>query len=555
MTETGHHESALTLRDYLTVITRRKWVILAAIVLVPATAIGFSLHQTKLYQAHAQVLLSTNNLTSQLAGTQQQSGNQNSQVDVQTQADLARVPAIFRRVLTEVPAPGLSAGGLMSASGVSVAENATILVFSVTNASPKLAARLVDAYASAYTDYRRQLDTAAIKKALAKATARIGELAKAHQRRSSLYAALVEREQTLQTMEALQTSNASVVQKANNAVQVQPRTSRNAILGLLLGVVLGLALALLREALDTRVRNAQEIGERLGRVPLLARVPAPPKRLADRGHLLMVDEPYGPNAEAFRMLRTNLDFVSLDREARTVMITSAVAQEGKSTTIANLAVALARAGKRVALVDLDLRRPILHKFFGLEGPGVTQVALGHAKLEDALVTIALSEPSYATEGNGNGKAKQSGKGNGNGNGRHKMQGILEVLPSGAIPPDPGEFVGTAALADILRQLRERADIVLIDSPPVLHVGDALTLSTRVDGIVLATRMKVVRRNLLHELARQVSSVPTPVLGFVVTEAGEEKGYGYGYGNRYGYGYGYEPRTFKSGEKAQAGSKA
>lgn len=542
MGEAGHHEHAMTLRDYLTVVRRRKWIILTAVVLVPAAAVAFSLHQTKLYQANAQVLLNAQNLASQLAGVSQTSGVSEPQTEVvQTQADVARVPAIASLTLQKVRGTGLTPTQFLADSAVSAATNADLLTFSVTNHDPALAAKLVTAYAAAYTDYRRQLDTSSIRKALQGVTARIHQLEAAGGRKGTLYTGLVERQQTLQTMEALQTSNASVVQEASGALQTQPKTSRNAILGLVLGIVLGIGLAFLGESLDTRVRTAEEIGERLGHVPLLARVPTPPKRLAEQGHLVMVDEPYGPNAETFRMLRTNLDFVSLGKDARTVMITSAVEQEGKSTTIANLAVALARAGKRVVLADLDLRRPMLDRFFGLEGPGVTQVALGHASLEEALVPIALSEPAASANGNGNG------------NGHQKLQGLLEVLPSGPIPPDPGEFVGTAALAEILWLLRERADLVLIDSPPVLQVGDALALSTKVDGIVLATRMKIVRRNLLHELARQVATVPTPVLGFVVTEAGEESGYGYGYG--YGHrGYGYGARTFKTGEKAQAGSE-
>jgi non-specific protein-tyrosine kinase len=255
----------------------------------------------------------------------------------------------------------------------------------------------------------------------------------------------------------------------------------------------------------------------------------------------MLEEPTGPQSEAFRMLRTNLEFVALDRDVKTIMVTSAVEQEGKSTTIANLAVALARAGQRVVLVDLDLRRPFVDKFFGIEGPGVTQVALGHASLDEALVRVAITEPGVeAPITNGNGVRKTvKANGNGNGNGRGSLlHGVLNVLPSGPIPPDPGEFVGTQALGEILSELRERADIVLVDAPPALHVGDALRLSTRVDGILLVTRMKVVRRRTLGELARQIATVPTPVLGFVVTGAeGEE-----GYGSAGGYGY-YHSRPY------------
>ncbi len=103
----------------------------------------------------------------------------------------------------------------------------------------------------------------------------------------------------------------------------------------------------------------------------------------------MLEEPASAQAEAFRMLRANLDFMTLDRDVRTIMITSALEQEGKSTTVANLAVAFALAGKRVALVDLDLRRPVLARFFDLEGPGLTQVALGHVPLEQALTRIVI----------------------------------------------------------------------------------------------------------------------------------------------------------------------
>jgi Mrp family chromosome partitioning ATPase len=412
------------------------------------------------------------------------------------------------------------------------------------NRDVALARRLVDEYAASYTVYRRSLDTAAIHTALQSVDARIGQLVDAGGRGGALYASLVERQQTLATMQALQTSNAAVVQRAQKVVQVQPKTSRNAILGIFLGIVLGVGLAFLREALDTRVRNAEEIGERLGGLPLLARVPVPNKKLRSKNRLVMLDSPTGVQAEAFRMLRTNLDFATLGRDARTIMVTSAVEQEGKSTTIANLAVALARTGQRVVLVDLDLRRPFLHTFFELNRPGITQVALGHISLEEALVPVAIADSHPRWE-------RPNGNSNGNGNGHRAVQGILEVLPSGPIPPDPGEFVGTAVLSEILEQLRLRADFVLVDAPPVLHVGDAMTLSTKVDGILVVTRMQVVRRHMLNELARQLANAPTPVLGFVVTAADEEESYGYGYG--YGYGS-YHARPYEPSEKAAAGSE-
>jgi capsular exopolysaccharide synthesis family protein len=462
------------------------------------------------------VLLSRQNLANALTGAQDPTVYVQADRVAQTQAEVARVPGVAAAALRRVHVPGLTADGLLASSTVSAQQNADLLVFNVVNHIPRLACRLADAYAGAYTSYRRQLDTAAIVSARKQVAHRLASL----RRRSAEYANLVERDQQLATMQALLTAQAHVVQQADEPVRVQPKPTRNGILGLAFGIVLGLGLAFLWEALDTRVRSAGEIGEKLGGLPLLTRVPEPIRRLRASNKLVMLADPTGVHAETFRMLRTNLDFATLDRDVSTVMVTSAVEQEGKSTTIANLGVALARAGKRVILADLDLRRPFLHKFFYIVGPGVTQVALGRASLDSALVPVAITDPGAAITGNG----------------RRRLKGILEVLPAGPIPPDPGEFVGTQALEDILDELRERADIVLIDAPPVLRVGDAMTLSAKVDGIIVVTRMQVVRRPMLAELARQLAHAPARKLGFVVTGAGEEQAYDYGYGHYYAAAY-------------------
>ena len=517
-----HAAQGATLRDYLHVARRRKWIIIAALVVVPAAAAALSLRQTKLYEASAQVFLSSRDLAAQLTGTQSTGINLDPNRIAQTQADLARVPELAQRVLRRVHGTGLTAPELLADSSVATAANADLLTFHVTNRDPALARRLVDAYASAYTVYRRELDTSSIGRALAGVNARVAQLQALGDLKSPLYTALVDRQQTLVTMEALQTSNASVVKRADGVVQTQPKTTRNVVLALVLGLALGIGLAFLWEALDTRVRSAEEISEQLDDLPLLARVPAPDRKVRARNGLVMLEAPSGVHAEAFRVLRTNLDFVRLDRHVQTIMITSAVEQEGKSTTVANLAVAMARGGHHVVLVDLDLRRPFIHRFFGIEGPGVTEVVLGRATLEQALVPIAVTDGSSPHAGG-------NGNGNGHAHGGGRVRGLLEVLPAGPVPPDPGEFVATQALGNLLASLRERGGIVLVDAPPTLNLGDAAALSAKVDGIIVATRMRVVRRHTLHELSRQLSTFPTPILGFVVTDAAGEKGYGYGYG--------------------------
>jgi succinoglycan biosynthesis transport protein ExoP len=521
-------ENGLTLRDFLQLVRRRKWIVLQTAVLVPLIVTALSVSQPKLYQASARVLLSYQNLANQLTGGSASSVVQQPDRVARTQAGVARTTAVATRVLAHVPGTGLSPGGLLAESDVSPNPSSDVLIFSVTNANPATAVHLVNEYGKQYTNYRRQLDVAPILRARANVRASLNKLSSGSGN-AELRAQLVERDQTLATMQALQTSNASVIQEAKGASLTQPRTKRNVALGVVLGIILGLAFAWLWETLDTRVRNTEDIGRLLGHVPLLARVPPPSKRFQSENRLVMTEDPDGFQAESFQMLRTNLEFVMLDSEIKTIMVTSAVESEGKSTTIANLALAFARSGQRVALIDLDLRRPKIASFFSLPGPGVTQVALGAVPLEDALVRIALPE------GPGR-KSPESSQVNGIGRGIRRLPeflaGSLDVLPAGAIPPDRGMFLDSQALTGILDRLTQRVDLVLIDAPPALAVGDAISLSRKVDAILVVTRMNVVHRTMLHELARLLAMTPARVLGFVATAAPRDVGYAYGYG--YGY---------------------
>lgn len=510
----GSFQHAATLRDYLQVVRRRKWIIVQATLLVPLAALLFSLQQKPVYQASSDVLLSNQNLASALTGTPDQNAGVAPDRIAQTQATLARVPQIAQRVIAALHL-ARTPSDFLAHSSVSPATNADILTFTVSSGDASLAARMAAAYARQYTLYRRRLDTASLESARLEVAQRIQALPA---KRGALYESLAEKEQQLKTMEALQTSNANVIDTPSSASKISPRPKRNVLLGFVLGLGLGVGLAFLREALDTRVRSAEEISERLA-LPLLARLPAPPKELRSENKLVMLAQPGGAQAEAFRMLRTNLDFVTIDRRVRTLMITSAIEQEGKTTTASNLAIALARSGQQVALVDLDLRRPFVDKLFDLRGrPGLTQVAVRRATLEDALVRVPLTVPALRTS---DGAMRRASAQNGGGK--------LYVLGSGPIPPDPGEFVASESLSELLDELRERFETVVIDAPPLLHVGDALVLSAKADGLVLVTRIETVRRPMLGELHRMLEPLPTLKLGFVVTGAQLEDGYGYGYG--------------------------
>jgi polysaccharide biosynthesis transport protein len=525
---------AVTLHDYLRVVRRRKWVVVQIALLVPLAAVAFSLHQQRLYEASADVLLSSESPAATVPGTSLTGLSQEPERITQTQARVARMPEVVRGAIQQVSGAGLTVTDLLAESSVSNSPATDVLTFSVTSPDATLATQLANAYAQSYSVYRQELYTGSIERALADVERRLGQLDRAGDvledgggnaglgaltSYGSLYTILVDRQQTLESMQALQPSVASVLREADGAVLTQPKTLRNGALGLVLGLVLGLALVFLWEALETRARTAEEVSARLGGLPLLGRLPRPPKRLRRAEKLVMLEEPASVRAEAFRTLRANLDFMTLDSDVRTIMVTSALEQEGKSTTLANLAVAFARAGKRVVLVDLDLRHPVLARFFGLAGPGLTQVALGHIPLEEALTQIVVTDAPTPRRR----VALRRRGGNGNGHLTRELVGVLEVLPSGPIPPDPGEFVSSPALGKILLALRERADVVLVDAPRALRVGDVIALSSRVDGIVVVTRAKV-RRQTLAELSRLLAMVRTPVLGLVVTDEGEGEAY-------------------------------
>jgi Mrp family chromosome partitioning ATPase/capsular polysaccharide biosynthesis protein len=509
-----------TLRHYLNVVWRRKWVVLQAVLLVPLAAALFSARQPAVYSASAGVLISPQNLPANLEGVFDPT-QQNAPRAVQTQAELARVPEVAQRTVEAAGLEGWSAADVLGVSSVATGLDSDILTFSVRYTDQELTARLATEYARQFTRYALELDTRALKAARQAAQVRIEALESAGDTDSPLYASLVEQQQRLETMESLQTSRAILVRPATGAVQVEPRPMRYAVMGVALGLVLGLGLAFLWEALDPRVRSAEAVTSRLG-LPLVGRIPQPPRRFRKSERLVMLDDPNGPHAEGFRILRTSFELANIETGARSVMVTSAVEKEGKSTTVANLALALARAGRRVTLVDLDLRRGSLHRFFGVsDRPGITDVALSELSvkflpalarvaLSDAIVRVNLGDPVAASDGRAHGLS----------------EGRLDLLPSGSPLANPGEFVARLPLGLILDSLQQRSDIVLIDGPPLLRVGDAIAASSGVDALLVVARLNVIRRAMLDDFGRVLRSSPAAKLGLIVAGADVEGGYEY-----------------------------
>jgi Mrp family chromosome partitioning ATPase/capsular polysaccharide biosynthesis protein len=530
----------VTLADYLRILRRRKWIVALLPVTAAVAAYVASASHAAVYRATAEVLVLPTNLAAQLEGI---APNLllNDPNYLTTQAEIARSPELARTVAAASGVPGETAGGFLGQSTASTQAETNKVELSVSSAIGSDAVRLVNTYANEYTKYRGDLYQKPIEKALRRKEAQIDAMRRRSSSQSNnpafqaRYQDLLQQRDNLQTFGAQLANNASVWSSATDAPKVSPRPRRDAILGGLLGLVLGVGLAFFAEALDKRVRTEQEIEHILG-IPLLGRVPRPTRRLRAANKLVMLEEPTSVHAQTFRRLRTSLEFVNFEQNAKMIMVTSALPREGKSTTIANLAVALARAGRNVAIADLDLRRPFLHTFFATGSDhGFTDVVVNRVPLDRAIRQIALPGGAHLASGpsvNGQPTAAVGSPTNG----RASLESVLSVLPAGSIPPAADEFLESEGVSTVLTELSERYDVVLVDTPPLLAVGDVMALSTKVDAIVVVTRLGIHRRQL-EELARQLHNCRAPVLGFVLTGAS--------HGDSYSYGYGYDQRVYEA----------
>ncbi len=505
----------LALRRILAVLRRRWWIILAAAIIAAGAAFAASTSKTPVYESSADVLLSYQNLAGSLTGTTDSTATVDPERAAATQASLARVPTVARKTLQAAGEPGRSIDDFLGSSSVSASPSSDLLTFTVRDEDPELATKLATEYATQFIAYRLELDTAAITRARDELQTRIDALSLSQQTASGsdLLANLIDKDQTLQTLQSLQTSNALLVKEGTEAAKVAPTPIRNGAIGLGLGLLVGIGFAFLREALDTSVRSADEISERLG-LTLLARIPEPPKRVRSANRLVMTEQPTGGGAEAFRMLRTNIEFVDLERRSRIIAVTSAVNGEGKSTTAGNLAVAFARAGTRVILVDLDLRRPTLHTYFdAAERPGVTDIVRREWPVDQALIPIELDRDAPAVPDR---------------NGRDGA-GTLHLLPSGPPASDAGQLVSSPALGALLSDLRERSELVILDTPPLLRVGDTMAMSMNIEALLVVARVNLVSQHMLAETSRLLRRMRAAKLGVVVTGSPSDEDYGGYYG--------------------------
>jgi non-specific protein-tyrosine kinase len=488
---------ATAFRQAIAVLRRRLPVMLACALIVPAVAYVVSHRQAPRFAGTASVLTTFKQPTADAGqGSDAVFNRDDAQRFAMTQAAIARTPALAQRVLDRLGRRRETVTDFLARSTVVPQPNTDLLAFTVEDATPLRARRAAAMYGRQFVAFRAELERAALRRSIAELRARLKTLRGPGDRAQAR--TLRARERALRTRAALPAGGTYYISTAARAPQVAPRTKRDVLLGAALGVLLAVGVALLREAVDTRVRRGREISEALG-LPVLGRLPRPSRRARACAGPVVLEAPHTADAEAVRMVRAGLLLATRDGASRAILVGSALAGEGKTTTTANLAAALAAAGRHVVAVDLDLRQPALGAMLGASGRGIVDVVRGRLTLEEALHTVALPK----------------------GSGGDLAGGRLEVLGAGASPTDPGDLIGTGRVADILAQLRERADIVLIDSPPLLQVGDGLQLSTRVDALLVVTRLDRLDRGAMVELRKLLDAAQAPALGIVVTGADAE----------------------------------
>jgi succinoglycan biosynthesis transport protein ExoP len=522
-----------TLAEYQAIILRRKWIIIALALIASLTAYTLAALQSPVYKAKAQVRINTTNIVAAVTGISTGSAFGDPTRFLATQANVARDRKLAELVAEKAGVSGMTADKFLGQSSATPQTDADVLDLAVTDPSAGMATRLATTYGQQFKDYAVELQTGEINTTLAAVERQLRPLRAAGDTSSTKFQELSTQESLLIAVGKGLAGNISA-SPAAGASKVRPRPNRAGLLGGLLGLVLGIGLAFLAEALDKGVRSEQEIEETLG-VPLLGRIPQQTRHLENENRLVMLDEPMGVHAQTFRRLRTSLEFVTFERAARMIMVASAVPREGKSTTVANLAVALARAGRRVLLVDLDLGRPSLHSFFDFGSErGFTDVVVKRTTLSDAIRSIALPGPGrlIADPSNDGHPHASSGRTD---NGRANADAILSVLPAATTPPATDEFLETNRVSAVLEDLSGQFDLVLLDTAPLLPVSDVVVLSAKVDGIVVVTRLGIHRRQL-EDLARQLNNCRAPVLGFILTGTAHGDDYSYGYAPR-----GYEAR--------------
>lgn len=446
----------MELRDYLRIL-HRNWILILALTIVGgAGAYGYSLLQTPTYEANTQLYVSVRSDSSGI--TELAQGTNFARQAVVSFVDVVDSALVLDRVINDLNLD-TTAQQLAGSVDASSATNSVIISIRVSDTNAEAAASIANSVGANFADV--------VVNRLEKPDGEAPSLVRVE----TIAPALVPTE------------------------PASPHIGVNVAIGVLLGLAISLGFAVLRSILDTRVHSLHDI-EAATESPVLGGIALDPE--AKKRPLIVHADPRNPRAESFRSLRTNLQFIDVDRSSRSFVVTSAGPGEGKSTTTANLAIALAETGARVALVDGDLRLPRIADYMGVEGGvGLTDVLIGRAELVDVL--------------------QQWGTGK------------LFVLPSGRTPPNPSELLGSQAMQRTLDALADAFDYVLIDAPPLLLVTDAAVISRFTSGVLMVAASGTTKKPQLTAAVGKLQAIGSRIFGVIVTMLPSKGPDSYGYG--------------------------
>jgi non-specific protein-tyrosine kinase len=335
----------------------------------------------------------------------------------------------------------------------------------------------------------------------------------------------------LTILEGLQNGGYALWQPAQAPqTPISPKPFRDAGAGLAIGIVVGLMLAVAHDRIDRRMKDQEDFEREFG-LPTLALIPRNGRkwehRTEDVGFIGFADRA-SPSAEAYRLLRSNLQYFDLERGLRTILITSALPGEAKTVTATNLALSLAISGARVALVDSDLRNPLMHRYLRLDNSvGLSSVLAGAISADKAVKEVSTAEflPTIDRGGSTPGGSPP------------RLHRDFLCLTSGPLPPNPAELLASARFAETLEKLSRMADYVLIDSAPVLLVADAVSVASRVDGVIVVSRLGRATIDQARDVRATLDRVGARLVGVVISGVKAPSSYGYrqGYYQRGRYG--------------------
>jgi len=521
-------EGPSELREYLAVLRARKWNIVLITLVAMLAALFLSFRQTPIYESEAQVLVNPVQ-TSGFSAAPPAALNLDTERTVASSLEVAEV------VSEQLPG-AQDPEALLESLSVEVAANSEVLVFRYVDPRPLEAQQRTQAFADAYLEFRRQR---ALETVLAVAESIEQQIQQVRNGLRNLNTEIAQTNDeteiaTLQAQAAQFTARLAVLEQEKSEVvpsslvpvgdiiahaalpssPASPNHVLNGALALLMGLALGVGFAFLRERLDDRLRGQPDLEARAG-APVLAVVPkvANWRKSADTP-LVTLTEPRSGAAEAYRTLRTSLLFAASERGVRTIMVTSPHPGEGKTATVANLAVVLAQAGRKVMAVSADLRKPRLHRFFRASNrSGLSRLLTGEEGFRESSLDVGLDG--------------------------------LRVVPSGPVPKNPAELLGSHAMGKVLEHLSNVCDLVLIDGPPVLDVADTITLAAFADAVVLVADAELTSRGAISHARKQLDQVKAEVIGAVLNNLDPSKARTYPY-YRYYYRYEYDHAPDRGG---------